>query len=113
MFRLKSVPLRSLLTLNITDMIRLNVFFEVKEEAKSAEICALCKELVEKSLNDEGNVAYDYFVSGTRKGVMMICETWKDEEVLKVHMASKHFTTLVPQIEALTKNGLKLEQFAF
>lgn len=48
-------------------MIRLNVFFEVKEEAKSAEICALCKELVEKSLNDEGNVAYDYFVSGTRQ----------------------------------------------
>ena len=38
-------------------MIRLNVFFEVKEEAKAAEICALCKELVEKALNDEGNVA--------------------------------------------------------
>ena len=81
-------------------MIRLNVFFEVKEEAKAAEICALCKELVEKSLNDEGNVAYDYFVSGTRKGVMMICETWKDEEVLKAHsLLSKPswgYTALTP-----------------
>lgn len=58
-------------------------------------------------------IAYDYFVSGTRDGVMMICETWQNEEVLKAHMATEHFTSLVPKIEALTKNGLKLEQFAF
>jgi len=30
-----------------------------------------------------------------------------------VDMESVHFTTLVPQIEALTKHGLKLEQFQF
>lgn len=94
-------------------MIRLNVFFEKKENIKAEEINALCKELVEKSLKDNGNVAYDYFVSGTRDGVMMICETWQNEEVLKAHMATEHFTSLVPKIEALTKNGLKLEQFAF
>lgn len=40
-------------------------------------------------------------------------ETWENEDVLKAHMASEHFTTLVPKIEALTKNGLKLEQFTF
>lgn len=94
-------------------MIRLNVFFEKKESVKAEEFNALCEELVEKSLKDNGNVAYDYFVSGTRNGVMMICETWQNEEVLKAHMATDHFTTLVPKIEALTKSGLKLEQFAF
>jgi|UniRef100_UPI004024CCD7 quinol monooxygenase YgiN len=94
-------------------MIRLNVFFEKKESVKAEELNALCEELVEKSLKDNGNVAYDYFVSGTRNGVMMICETWQNEEVLKAHMATDHFTTLVPKIEALTKSGLKLEQFAF
>lgn len=94
-------------------MIRLNVFFEKKESVKAEELNALCEELVEKSLKDNGNVAYDYFVSGTRNGVMMICETWQNEEVLKAHMATDHFTTLVPNIEALTKSGLKLEQFAF
>ena len=45
-------------------MIRLNVFFEKKEEVKVEEINALCKELVEKSLKDNGNIAYDYFTSG-------------------------------------------------
>lgn len=94
-------------------MIRLNVFFEKKESVKAEELNALCEELVEKSLKDNGNVAYDYFVSGTRNGVMMICETWQNEEVLKAHMATDHFTTLVPKIEALAKSGLKLEQFAF
>lgn len=94
-------------------MIRLNVFFEKKEGIKAEELNALCEELVEKSLKDNGNVAYDYFVSGTRNSVMMICETWQNEEVLKAHMATDHFTTLVPKIEALTKSGLKLEQFAF
>ena len=57
-------------------MIRLNVFFEKKECVKAEELNALCEELVKKSLKDNGNVAYDYFVSGTRNGVMMICETW-------------------------------------
>ena len=94
-------------------MIRLKVFFEKKEGIKAEELNALCEELVKKSLKDNGNVAYDYFVSGTRNGVMMICETWQNEEVLKAHMATDHFTTLVPKIEALTKSGLKLEQFAF
>lgn len=76
-------------------------------------LCPHFQELVEKSLADEGNIAYDYFVSGTRDGVMMICETWQNAKVLKTHMESAHFTTLVPQIEALTKHGLKLEQFQF
>lgn len=94
-------------------MIRLNVFFEVKDGANVEEVKALATELVNKSLGDEGNVAYDLFFSATRPLVMMICETWQNEEVLKAHMASAHFTDLVPKIEALTKNGLKLEQFTF
>ena len=53
-------------------MIRLNVFFEVKEGVDMEQLNALCQELVEKSLADEGNIAYDYFVRDTRDGVMMI-----------------------------------------
>lgn len=94
-------------------MIRLNVFFEVKDNDSVEQAKALSTELVNKSLKDEGNVAYDLFLSATRPLVMMICETWQNEEVLKAHMASAHFTDLVPKIEALTKNGLKLEQFTF
>lgn len=37
-------------------MIRLNVFFEVKDAAQTAEIKALCQELVEKSLKDNATL---------------------------------------------------------
>ena len=94
-------------------MIRLNVFFEVKEDAKADELKALCNELVEKSLTDEGNIAYDFFVSGTRKGVMMICETWQDQASLDLHAHAEHFTRLVPQIKALTVEGMKRDDFLF
>ena len=94
-------------------MIRLNAFFEVKDAANVEEVKKLGTELVNASRTDNGNVSYDLFLSATRPLVMMFCETWKDEEVLKAHMASEHFTRLVPEIEALTKNGLKLEKFEF
>ena len=94
-------------------MIRLNAFFEVKDEANVGEVKKLGIELVNESRKDNGNVSYDLFLSATRPLVMMFCETWQDEEVLKAHIESEHFTRLVPQIEALTKNGLKLEKFEF
>ena len=97
----------------INIMIRLNAFFEVKDNASIDAVKNLGTELVNKSRNDEGCVSYDLFTSATRPLVMMFCETWKDEEVLKAHIASAHFTELVPKIEALTKNGLKLEKFEF
>ena len=41
----------------------------------------------------------------------MFCETWESDELLTKHSNSEHFTRLVPQIEALTKDGLHLERF--
>lgn len=41
----------------------------------------------------------------------MICETWSDEDALKAHSASAHFTTLVPKIQNLAE--MKLESFNF
>lgn len=91
-------------------MIRLNVFIQA-EEGKHAEIVRLGKELVEKSLKDEGCIAYDLFNSETRKDILMICETWTNEAALSVHEKSDHFTTLVPKIQSLGK--MKIEKFEF
>ncbi len=91
-------------------MIRLNVFMQVAD-GNRAEVIATAKELVEASLKDAGCIAYDLFESATRNDVLMICETWKDEESLNVHSNSAHFTTLVPKLESLSK--MKLEKFNF
>ena len=94
-------------------MIRLNAFFELKDNISPEQVKSLAKELVDKSRKDNGNVSYDLFQSATNSQIMMFCETWKDDAVLEVHSKAPHFTTIVPQIEALTKHGLKLERFEF
>lgn len=91
-------------------MIRLNVFIQV-EEANRAAVLEEAKALTEASLKEEGCVAYDIFESATRPDVMMICETWKDEEVLAAHSKSRHFILHVGKIEKLAK--MKLEKFNF
>ena len=91
-------------------MIRLNVFIQV-EAANRAALLAEAKALVEKSLNDEGCVAYDVFESATRQDVMMICETWKDADALSIHEQTAHFVSYVGKMKELSE--MKLEKFNF
>ncbi len=91
-------------------MIRLNVFIQVDEKNR-AELIAAAKELVAASQKDNGCVSYDLFESATRPDVLMICETWKDDEALSTHQQAPHFTKLVPQINSL--GTMKTERFEF
>ncbi|MDD3037251.1 putative quinol monooxygenase [Bacteroides sp.] len=91
-------------------MIRLNVFIQVNESNRAALLEA-AKELVASSLKDEGCIAYDIFESATRPDVLMICETWTDEESLTAHEKAVHFVTLVPKIQTL--GTMKIEKFTF
>ena len=89
-------------------VLRLNCPTTVSAENREAAI-ALCKELVASSLADEGNIAYDLYLSTTDPSKMLIFETWKDQESLDKHSAAEHFTRLVPQIQEL--GTLEVESF--
>ncbi|MBQ5401638.1 MAG: antibiotic biosynthesis monooxygenase, partial [Bacteroidales bacterium] len=62
-------------------VLRLNCPTTVTEETREAVI-ELCKELVASSLTDEGNIAYDLYISCSDPCRMLIFETWKDQESL-------------------------------
>lgn len=94
-------------------MLRINCFFRLKYESDVDQVKFLARELIEKSRQDAGNIAYDLFQSATDPKVMMFCETWESGEALKVHAASEHFTRLVPKIEHYSDGPMKLEQFEF
>ena len=81
------------------------------EKKVAEENLEAAKELVACSLKDNGCIAYDIFESATREDVLMICETWKDEESLAAHEKAAHFVTLVPKIQSLA--SMKLEKFSF
>lgn len=91
-------------------MIRINVFIQV-EEGNRAKVIEIAKEMIAKSVNEVGCIAYDLFESSTRKDVLMFCETWKDESALADHQKTEHFTSLLPQIQALSI--AKVEKFIF
>ncbi len=93
--------------------IRLNCVYNVDNE-HAADATALARQLIEASQTDDGEIEYDMYESATRPGHFIIYETWKDQPSLDTHSASSHFTTIVPQMQAIApltverfeKNGL-------
>ncbi len=91
-------------------MLRLNCFIQVSDECR-CEVLECAKRLTEASLLQDGCVAYDVFESATRRDVMMICETWRDQSALDAHSDSEVFAREVGWIKELAE--LKLEVFPF
>ncbi len=82
------------------EFIRLNCVYNVGEE-RAAEATELARQLIAASQEDEGEIEYDMYESATRPGHFIIYETWKDQASLDAHSASEHFTSIVPQLEAI------------
>ena len=90
-------------------MIRLNVFFTLKEGVSIEDVKVVTDELVAKSRLDEGNKGYDLYQSTTNPNVMMFCETWESQEALDKHSNMPHFTYAVPKLNDMTVDGLHIE----
>lgn len=89
-------------------MIRLNCFFKAAE-GRLPEALAAARDLTAASLEQDGCVAYDVFESATRPGVLLICETWRDDAALAAHSASEPFVRDVAVINACGE--MKIERF--
>ena len=89
-------------------MLRLNCFFQAKE-GRCPDALAAAIELTEASLKQDGCIAYDVFASATRPGVLLICETWRDEAALAAHSASEPFVKNVAIINGCGE--MKIEKF--
>ena len=92
-------------------MIRVNCFAQIKDAAHKSDVIESAKKLTEASLKHAWNIAYDIFTSETREDVALICETWKDAEALKAHMATEEFKLYVGNMEKYAT--MKIEQFEF
>lgn len=91
-------------------MLRLNCFIQVSDENRT-EVLAAATRLTLASREQKGCIAYDIFESATRRDVLMICETWLDQDSLDAHSASDVFVTEVGKMRSLAE--MKLETFRF
>ena len=77
----------------------INIFVTINVTAdKRAKVLELLAELTAASQKENGNLRYQYYLHPTDPAQIVICERWENAAVLAAHEATKHFTTLLPQI---------------
>ncbi len=62
------------------------------------QVLPLYRELVEKTRQEPACIAYDLFINQKDPGHFIFIETWPDRAALDTHIATEHFSRLVPLI---------------
>jgi pentatricopeptide repeat protein len=78
-------------------MIKVVAKSYVKNE-KLSKALELTKEMVEKTVKEEGCIRYELFQDIKDPNVMIFIEEWESEEALNKHMVSEHFKRIIPQL---------------
>lgn len=83
----------------------INIFVTINVTAdKRAKVLELLAELTAASQKENGNLRYQYYLHPTDPAQIIICERWENAAVLAAHEATKHFTSLLPQIGDLASS---------
>jgi len=61
----------------------------------------LAKILVAASVQEEGCIHYELCQEMDEPNILAFIEDWKDQAAIDLHNNTAHFTTIVPQFEAL------------
>lgn len=81
-------------------MVKVIAKFLVKEE-KVEEFLKLASVLVEESRKEEGCVSYNLLQDVSNPQTLIMVEEWESAKILKTHMASAHFTSIIPEMSLL------------
>ena len=78
------------------------------KEDKLDQILELSREMVEKTVKEEGCGKYELFQDVRDSRVMIIIEEWESEEALNKHIASEHFKRIIPQLNELREKASEM-----
>jgi quinol monooxygenase YgiN len=81
------------------------------KEGKVDKILELSKELVEKTVIEEGCISYELFQDLEDPKAIVFIEEWESEEALSKHMASEHFKRIVPQLNELREKASEINKY--
>ena len=93
-------------------MVRINSMFYVKNEADALQVKQMAQQLIEQSRLEEGNLSYDLF-QGSTPICLLFCETWRDDDVFKAHLATPHYRSIMPRIQQMIVGEKELKIFEF
>mgnify|MGYP001138392071 CR=1 FL=1 len=81
-------------------MVKVIAKFFVKED-KVEEFLKLANVLVEESRKETGCVSYNLLQDVSNPQTLIMVEEWESAGILKTHMASAHFTSIIPKMSLL------------
>ena len=81
-------------------MVKVIAKFFVKED-KVEEFLKLANVLVEESRKEAGCVRYNLLQDVSNPQTLIMVEEWESAGILKTHMASAHFTSIIPEMSLL------------
>ena len=91
-------------------MIKIVAKMPVKENEVET-FKTIAKELVAKSVEEEGNISYSINVSAADPHLFAFIEFWKDQAAIDIHNNTEHFTGLFPKLAALCDGDMSVEFF--
>ncbi len=83
-------------------MYKIVARLRVKKD-KIEDFVKTAEELVRKSAAEEGNIFYTLNQDTKDEQKFAFIECWKDEEAMKVHGASEHFTRILPILSDMSE----------
>jgi len=81
-------------------MVKVIAKFFVKED-KVEDFFKLANVLVEESRKETGCVSYNLLQDVSNPQTLIMVEEWESAKILKTHMASAHFTSIIPEMSLL------------
>ncbi|SDM67714.1 putative quinol monooxygenase [Actinomyces ruminicola] len=91
-------------------MIRIIATFKVRPDAVE-EFTAKARELVTGSRAETGNISYELLRARGDAATLTFLEAWADDAAIEAHNNSAHFTTLIPQLIALSDGDPAIVQY--
>ncbi|MDS0527943.1 antibiotic biosynthesis monooxygenase [Clostridium sp. SHJSY1] len=81
----------------------------VVKESKVEEFIKLAKELIEETRKENGNISYELIRVVNTSNELVFLEKWENNNVLDIHMKTKHFTTIVPKLGEMLESEMEIK----
>ena len=67
------------------------------KQGRIEEYKLLTDRLINESRKEKGCISYNLYQDINNCNILTFIEEWEDEEVIKIHNNSEHFTSIVPK----------------
>lgn len=91
-------------------MIKVTAEF-VLQPGSYDKVIEIADELIQLTRREDGCISYELAKSDEDENVLMMFETWRDQDALDAHSSSAHFTSLVPKIASLCVSAPVVKSF--